>query len=357
MNTQDCTVAGKFHHRRLPGLIRAFVAATVLLCLGCAPGSDAGGPLFSVDLIPPMLISAETRDEFHVAFQFDEPVTAAEEEITIEPRLAVNAVFAEDREILVAFSEAQAIGESYIIRMCARDETGNTLSFLYNFSGWNPRIPELLINEVNPRGSGNTPDCIELFALTGGNLGGLRLLIGTENEYSGDLIFPALEISEGDYILAHAKSEGIPEEIDEMGSIEESGGLLAGDSARDFWIPGSPGIPGNNGSVVLQERKGGPLIDALLWSDRIYNPEDEKLGWTSDGFAFAEDLYEEDAWISESGGIPTPSDAVDVTDSTATRSLCRASMPLDSNDKSDWHTVPTRGQTFGGVNTDEIYIP
>jgi hypothetical protein len=171
------------------------------------------------------------------------------------------------------------------------------------------------------------------------------------------MVLPAVEVEEGDFILIHVKSEGIPEEIDETGLIDQSGGLLASADARDFWMPGSPGLPGNNGAVTVFSRRGGPVLDAVLWSDRTDNPDEELLGWTSEGYIFASDLASDGAWLPSESRISFPSEAVDVSLSTATRSLCRASNPADTGEKTDWHTVPTRGQTFGTVNTDSEYQP
>lgn len=329
----------------------------ILLLSGCAPTSDTGGPPYSVDLLPPLLIAARTVNEYSVEFTFDEAVDPVAENLMIVPGLPVESIDSDGSRIRLVFSEAQTVGGLYVLRMAARDSVGNTLGFVYEFSGWNPSIPEILINELNPRGSGNTPDCIEIIAVSSGNLGGLWLTVGTEGDYSESFIFPALEIVAGDYLLMHTRSEGLPEEIDETDSIDISGGLLASANARDFWLPGSPGLPGNNGAVTIYNRKGGEIIDAVIWSDRITEPDDEKLGWTNAGFAFAEDLGVAGGWLSTAGDTPGPSDAVDVSSSTATRSLCRLSVPEDSNSDSDWHTVPTRGQTFGEINTDEIHIP
>lgn len=336
--------------RRLPGIL-------ALILLGCAPGSDVGGPPFSADLLPPILQSAQTPDERHISFVFDEPIRVTDAIPEISPELPMGEIVADGMRLNIEFTSDQIIGEAYIMRMTVSDEDGNTLSFLHNFSGWNPRVPELLINELNPRGSGNTPDCIELYTIKGGNLGGLCLRVGTDNRYSEELVFPAIEIPDGEYIIVHAKSEGIPEEIDEPGPLNESGGLLSSDTARDFWIPGSPGLPGNNGAVTLFSRRNGPVIDAVIWSDRQDDPADEKLGWTNDGYIFACDLASAAAWDSAGSEIPFPSDAIDVATSTATRSLCRGSNPVDTDSAGDWHTVPTRGQSFGSANTDDVYVP
>jgi len=323
----------------------------------CAPGSETSGPPFSVDLLPPELQRAENPGSGSLRFIFDETVLPGPDEITIQPPLAIKAVEAEENTLNVVFESDQLIGEPYIAGISVSDNSGNTLSFLFRFTGWNPRVPELLINEINPRGSGNNPDCIELYTLRAGNLGGLCLKIGTTSRYSGEISFPAIEIHEGDYLLIHTKAEGSPDEIDELESLDESGGLLASDEARDFWISESPGLPGNNGAVTLFNREGGEVIDAVLWSDRTDSTEEEKQGWTSEGFIFASDLAEADAWGSGIGEIPYPSEAIDVSLSTATRSLCRNTAPKDSNTASDWHTVPTRGLTFGKENTDEVYTP
>jgi hypothetical protein len=356
MSTEDNTInrVGFFRQNRGISLIGRF---TLLLLVSCAPGSDLSGPPFSVDLLPPELQTAEICDERSIRFLFNETVSPGPVDISVQPRLPVSSVEAEEQTLTVNFASDQTIGESYTARISVSDARGNTLLFLYSFSGWNPRIPELLINEINPRGSGKTPDCIELFTIKGGNLGGLCLRIGTDSRYSGEIVFPAVEIPDGEFLVIHAKAEGIPGEIDELGNLNESEGLLARDTARDFWIPGAPGLPGNNGAVSLFNRKGGEIIDAVLWSNRTDNSEEEKLGWTGEGYIFASDLAAAEAWQALITNLPYPSEAVDVSHSTATRSLCRAGQPEDSNCASDWHTVPTRGQTFGTVNSDEIYEP
>ena len=336
-------------------LIAAAVAAAALA--GCAPGSDAKGPPFAADLLPPTLLSAEARDGRTLVFLFDEAATPTSDDIAVDPALPVESVVSEERMTTLRFAEDQIVGESYVVRMDVEDGTGNSLSFLYEFTGWNPRIPDLLINEINPRGSDSTPDCIELRAMSGGNLGGLWLTVGTADRYSGDILLPAVEVAEGDYLLIHAKGRGLPEEIDETGDMDASGGRLASDTARDFWMPGAPGLPGNNGAVVLHARRGGPVIDAVLWTDRTFDPDDEDLGWTRDGLVFATALGNAGAWKAAEGGTPTPSDAVDASKSTATRSICRASIPVDEDAASDWHVVPTSGQTFGSVNSDEVHVP
>jgi len=358
MNTRLYTTKSTVFARQIGGFFQpviAIILSGILIMPGCAPDSNSKKSTYSIDLLPPVLQSARVVDERHLRFIFDEPVVVNGMNPLVDPPMTVDTLDIEDEQLTIGFGIDQEIGHEYTIRMKVADESGNSLTFLYNFSGWNPRIPGILINELNPRGSGNTPDCVELFITKAGNLGGLILLIGTKNKYKDSFLFPAVEVSQGEYILVHTKAEGISEEIDETSRLDVSGGKLASDTARDFWIRSAPGLPGNNGAVTLHARKNGPVIDAILWSDREDDKGDEKLGWTRDGFVFASDLAEAGAWISASGGIPAPSDAFNVNFSTSTRSICRASTPNDTDSAEDWHIVPTRGQTFGAINTDRMY--
>ena len=67
-------------------------------------------------------------------------------------------------------------------------------------------------------------------------------------------------------------------------------------------------------------------------------------------------IADEGGWTF-SGALIAPEDCVNPDDSTATRSICRDSSFTDTDDKSDWHIVPTSSSTFGSINSDEIYIP
>lgn len=358
MNTMHCTRNRLSATGRIAGFYRAILMMAAIILAGCAESSDSGGPPFSADLLPPMILSSTTLDERRILIVFDEPIHAPILETAVKPVLPMADITPDGSELIITFSEDQSIGVDYVLRMSVSDGSGNSLSFLYRFSGWNPDVPDILVNELNPRGSSSTPDCVELLAKSSGNLGGLRLLIGTVENYSAELIFPALEVAAGDFIVVHAKPEGLPEEVDELEGLDESGGRLALDTARDFWLSDAPGIPGNNGAVTLFSRRGGPVLDAVIWSDREELLEEERLGWTADGYDFACDLADTDEWIWDGDtAVPSPEDAVDVSSSTATRSLCRRSSGVDTDGREDWHTVPTSGQTFGLPNSDEVYVP
>lgn len=354
MNIFHCTKLSPPVLQRNKGFYVVFLLLTILTA--CAPSASIDEPPYQLDIQPPEIQSAEVLDERSLRFEFDEEVFTTLDTVEIEPEIAIASADPEAKSLIVRFSEDQTIGSAYTMRLEVADNSGNILSFLYRFTGWNPRVPELLINEINPKGSKSTPDCVELFALTGGNIGGLELVIGTEENLVDSIVFPAIEILAGEYIVVHTKPEGLAEEIDELEALDASGGRLASENARDFWMRDKPGLPGSNGAVTLYRQKGGSILDAVIWSDRDDQPDDERLGWTSASFPWAKVLGLQGEWEA-ANDIPLPSEALAVGVSTATRSLCRSSQPVDSNSPRDWHTVPTSGQTFGAVNKDEVYNP
>jgi hypothetical protein len=214
-----------------------------------------------------------------------------------------------------------------------------------------------LINEFTTQGSDTHPDLVELFAAGGGSMAGLVLYQGTAGSWDDRLVFPAFAVRAGEFVLVHFKPQGLPEERDEAGDPALSGGLDASASAYDFWVPGGTGLSGNNGVLSLYDRPGGELQDAVLYSNRSSASDALYRGFGSAAtLARAEELASQGGWIAAEERI-RPEDAVNPEGSTATRSLCRGSDSLDSDTAADWHIVPTRGFTFGGVNSDERYVP
>ncbi|MDC7241120.1 MAG: hypothetical protein PQJ50_12260, partial [Spirochaetales bacterium] len=247
-------------------------------------------------------------------------------------------------------------GRQYSAALTVEDARGNSCRFVLPFWGWNPDLPPVLINELNPDGTETNPDCIELIALKGGNLAGLCLYYGTSGQYEYRYILPALQVEAGDYVIIHCRREYVEGEISEYRDRTLSTGKLSSDVAWDLWLPEDRGLSGANGILTIYNSPGGEIMDGIVYSDRTSDPEDDYLGWTSRTFDAAADLYDEGGWRFSSRQIP-PEEAVYSGYTTATRSLCRSSDSRDSNSSADWHTVPTSSKSFGLANTDEVFIP
>lgn len=309
------------------------------------------------DIHPPIFIGSGAVDEKTFSLSFSEKARISTENLTISPDIPVDSLVWHDQTCRIDLAEAMEPGAEYSIEATARDEKGNSLTFLTHIYGYNPAVPEIRLNEITTQGSSSNPDKVELKVLSAGNTAGLALYEGVDTSYTYRKILPPIEVKKGDYIVVHFKPKGVPEETDEISdpsscTAEES---IAG--SWDLWIEGGGGISGNNGVIALYRSTTGPLIDGFLYSNRTSSSDENYRGFgTTRALERADRLIEQNGWKCEER-LPAPEDAVDPEDSTATRSICRMPDGEDSDSAEDWHIVPTRGSTFGKVNNTEVYVP
>lgn len=335
---------------------RALLFLPVLfLSLRCTAGYEQGLLPFT-DIYPPVFISISTESEDTIRLVFDKAsdFTALPE---ITPVLEIFHAEREDTAIILTLGKAMELGREYMLSGTVKDSSGNRLRFLAPFYGHNGRVPEILINEFNTQGSKNHPDLTEIIVISPGNLAGVSVKEGTPALFSSQIVFPALEVESGDFILVHWKPEGIPEEVNETKHKAESGGLDACPEAWDFWASGGSGLPGNNGVLTIYTSPTGTLIDAVIYSNRTSASDQNYMGFgTRDMMNKALALAEAGGWAF-SGEDPKPEEAVNPTGSTATRSICRKTNLEDTDSASDWYIVPTGKASFGKINCEEVYSP
>jgi hypothetical protein len=246
-------------------------------------------------------------------------------------------------------------GAEYHLQGVFADEAGNSTSVATRFYGPNPGLPGLIINEFNPEGSSWNPDMIELIALEAGNVGGATLYEGSPSDWESRLVLPAVEVEAGAYILLHWKPEGIAQEVNELTRTDQSGGINAHDGAWDFWLGGGDGFTNTNGSLVLCAYPGGPMLDAVIFSTKRFDPEDRFRGFARSSILLRnEEIVSAGEWEIQ-GEVIVPEDAIDPEDSSATRSINRTPGAEDTNSPADWHIVPSSGATFGYENSTDRY--
>ena len=327
----------------------------VLVILGAAGCTQLQDFAAGADITPPRFVGVEVIDGHTVEVILDKPAEA--DEVIVSPSLGTLLVTGTENRLVIVSEEPTSIGAEYLLEGSVEDASGNSLRFLVRFYGHNPRVPEVLINELNPRGSGNNPETVELVALSAGNLGALTLCVGSPADWDSRMVFPALEIEEGDFVLVHFRPQGIPEEIDATTRRDESGGRNSRDTAWDFWVREGGGLPTNNGVITLSSWPGGPMLDAVLYTNRTSASDERYLGFGSTRMLERVNAVVAAGQWQIDGEHPRPEDLVDVTLSTATRSLNRSSDSRDTNSRHDWHITPTRGLTFGEPNSDEVHQP
>ncbi len=336
-------------------VLSTFLVFTVILT-GCLPVADSR-EITETDLHPPQLLTFSVPGSTEIVLEFNKPATVIEHSLSLIPPLSIEEIKSEENTVTLTFSEQQQLGTEYIMEISVEDDRGNSMDIVTPFYGFNPRVPELCINEFTTQGSGNHPDLVELYAYTAGNVAGVTFYEGTLSNWEDKMVLPPVEIEAGTYILIHCKPEGIPEEVDEYEDTTESGGLDASPEAYDFWLPQGSGLSGNNGVLTIYSRPRGALIDGVLYSNRT-SLSDEKYR----GFGMRKVMERADEFAAQGGWVYSgnqiaPEDAINPEDSTATRSMCRSSSSDDTDANTDWHIVPTSTYSFGTINSDEVYVP
>lgn len=322
--------------------------------LACAPLPKLVEP-FVGDMHAPVLERVEATGSREVRILFDEPTSLDTDDFIVDPPRTLLSSGIDAESLVLTFAEDLEAGTEFWIEGTAQDSSGNSTTFLVHVYGRNTAVPSVVINEFSCEGSSTHPDMVELKVLSTGNLAGLALYDGSPGYYDNEMIFPSVSVERGEYLLIHFKPQNIPEEIDERDDSSVSGGLDAVDGVRDFWVPDGDGIPNTTGALTLLGYPGGPLLDAVLYTTKTYNPEDELRGYgLSSQLLQAEEVVTLGGW-EISGDFVIPQDGINPEDSTATRTICRSSSSGDSNHREDWHIVPTSESTFGSSNSDLEY--
>ncbi len=303
----------------------------------------------------PKMLSHEIQSEKQISVLFNEAVQSSEMDVETIPHLDLAAISVDGKTVHVVYKSDGQPGREYRLSLRVRDAAGNSSTVVIPWYGVNTDIPDLVINEFLPEGSGKHPDVIELYISKGGNMAGLSFYEGTKDNADSQLIFPDFAVEDDSYILIHTKPQGIDSEKSETTDITESGGYDSSDTAWDFWLEGGNGISNTNGVLSIYDNPQGNIIDALLYSTKSYVADDPYRGFGKKSvFQQAELLAQEGAW-KIAGKEITPEDAIRPQDSTSTRSISRDSSSSDTNHRDDWHITPTKGASFGSVNTDEKY--
>ncbi len=227
--------------------------------------------------------------------------------------------------------------KTYLIEGYVLDERGNSLYFKDSFTGFNGRVPKVVINEIRTEYSKPKVEFIELKVLSDGNLGGMELITasdGSENSY----VIPSVEVKSGDYVVIHYRNieEGC---IDELENDKELSTATESSSARDLWIENSSARIAKSDVIILKERIQGNIADGIIFTESSFS------AWKTDYMAeCAEVLISSEVWSGES----VISDGL-----TTTRTLSRQNL---NKDKSAWIVVGTSQATPGKENSSLVYV-
>jgi len=210
-----------------------------------------------------------------------------------------------------------------------------------------PVNPKILINELRTEYNGKSGrvEFIEFKMMSQGNLGGLRVFIASNTKNPLVYQFKSVDVNEGEYIVLHLRT--LDETcVDEYGDdLNESGGVDASPSARDFWAQGISKLLRKTDAVYIMDRNDVILDAVVITEDTIAN---------SDAFfnQACDFLFNKGAWKSAGGAVSGHADAVKSSSigGALTRSISRDESTDDTNTAADWYVTVTGGVSAGKEN-------
>jgi len=199
------------------------------------------------------------------------------------------------------FNQGTVIGKQYEILGVVKDRIGNSLTFSVPFTGYNNRIPKIVMTEIHTGMASQTKkekasnirrlEYVEFLALSEGNLVGLEFCSGAYGE-SKKYSFPSVEVKAGEYFVLHLRNWG-------EGCISEEGEELnlafseyTNNSVRDLWIDESGKLIGDKTDILIVKNCiTDRIVDAVMYRDEAVEDWAEKLKVDYSKYESLMDIY------------------------------------------------------------------
>lgn len=316
-------------------LFSAVLALLLFVLLGCSQDPEVE-EVFNVlgakDARSPVLVAVSSVSSSIIRLEFDEPVRVYGR--SFEPLSAR----ADGKFIFVSLDRSLLPGMRSDVSGRVKDYSGNTSGFTIQVWGFNPQMPEVLINEFTTKGTTKSPDRTELRIMSSGNINGMTLYCGVPSDFEVSVVFGDIDVRSGDMVVIWWTKE-LPDQVTPETTDSE------GFRVFNICAGSDDNLPSNNGVIVLCDNPalGASVMDAVVYSN---------FSQSHEGFGTKAAL-ERARWVLDSGAWK--GEALDSTSSTATRSMSRLTDGRDSDGSSDWIITVTGGATFGSANTSEAY--
>ena len=311
-------------------LIAVSAVAVLFAVLSCSQEPEPMeifNALSGKDCQAPVLLSVKSESGSVIRLEFDEPVKV------FGSSFGSSTARSDGRFIFVSLPRSLPPGESSKVSGRVKDYSGNTSGFSVSVWGFNPRLPEMVINEFTTKGTAKSPSRTELRVLEDGSLNGIVLYAGIPDDYDACVMLGDIEVMKDDLVVIWWTEE-LPD-----GVMKRLPGLY------NICAAGTAKPATNNGTFVLCENPsaGAVILDAVVYSN--FSQSHEGFG-TKSALQRARWVIFAGAWTGE---------AVDGTASTATRSVSRRMDGRDSDSNADWFVTVTSGSTFGAANASDAF--
>ncbi len=182
----------------------------------------------------------------------------------------------EDGTVIITLEQDMQVGQGYEFYSEVRDKTGNSLTLAVPFAGYNSRVPDLVMTEIQTESVSSQRttekeagiyrnEFVEILVLKGGNLAGLELCSAYDGE-TKKFEFPPVEVQTGEIFVVHMRARGngcISETGDDLNAATSSY-TTAG--VRDLWTDIETTTLGNKTDIILlRNRADRKLLDAVMY--------------------------------------------------------------------------------------------
>lgn len=326
-------------------LVISGIVVIAVVPLSCRV-STTGIEIIGGDFCPPVLEELKVMSDRKVSLIFNDEITLVDavvtpflegisnsdvhssNELVSQSILAAGGYFgivnssiflSDDKKILdFNFEVPTDIGRQYEVFGTVKDKIGNSLTFCVPFTGYNSRVPKVIMTEVHTMLCGKNAadnanntrrmEYVEFLCLSDGNLAGLEFCSG----YKGESVvfdFPAVEVKKGELFVLHLRTIG-------NGCVSETGNELdladtqfTRDDVRDLWHSSITKTVGDKTDIiVLRNLVENKIVDAVMYR------EDSVTEWSGKlkkDYSFEEDLKK----IYGSTDIENATNATSITSS------------------------------------------
>lgn len=246
--------------------------------------TESGIKILDGDYVCPKLLYYNVMDSKNVKIGFSEPVVLKSHVVSTDSEKRIPTSVLSDefkKDVTIIFDKEMIVGEEYQFVGVVKDEFGNSLTLELPFTGYNPRVPKLIMTEiqtvtVTSRTKTETEndmyktEFIEFVALSDGNLSGIDLF----SVYDGEdriFNFPAVEVKKGEVFLVHFRNKGNGCTNEDSDNLSLATAPYSKNGVRDFWIDNPDTALGNKTDVILlRNTANGKILDALVYSESKY---------------------------------------------------------------------------------------
>lgn len=279
-------------------VISETIMITAIMLLSVFPLSCrvtvSGLEIIGTDVKMPVLENFTVIDSSHLSITFSEEINLLSGGISTNPLqdkdedvINISYSLSQDKKnIFVTFERNTETGKNYIFTGEVENKTGSTLTFSYSFTGFNDHVPALLLTEMadgtwSRKNKPTLYEFIEFYALTSGNLAGLRIVSVNDGKDSA-FCFPDFEVKKGDYITVHYRNNSTEPELcisETEGDKSSCTATWSSPDAWDFYAERTEAVFGATQDVIYLENSGdNSILQAIVYTHK------DKSEWTKDIF-------------------------------------------------------------------------